>query len=525
MTAVRPAFFDDLILSRAAKLALLIWGVVSLLAMLAYPFAYDQAAFFTGGEMIVRRSAIPYRDLIDTKPPLIFYLYGGAAALFGHNQWGIRLVDVFWQATTAFVLFRLLSKQLSSEGIAFLATFLYVWQYAASGYWMTAQAESFAILPTLLIAGLVLSIDDRKAFRSGLVSGVLLAIIFLLKFTLVLFFLGVIVYLVRRRFRSETIPYLLGSILSFALVFGGYLYHLHLVGGLENFVEAVRWVREYAALTPIFGAETIGMEYHKLFPEFMLRAFSISLTVLGGWGLVRVFSTAEAHSKHVYSLFSMCLLFAMLGVLYERKFFPYHYTRAFVFLTPFIAVGIAGLWHWLSKKRLSLGILVLGAVLLFFSPLMQTFTQTISWPIATVLGKDREAIVQAKVKNYYAKEQRLVGEYLRERLLENEQIFFWGNGVGVYHFTDRLPQSFALTVTPFITPWTSISWKQELIRQLNETMPRYFIVEQDDAREYISGSEVDSYTHLQRWAELRDFVTSHYSEEARIGHFILYRRH
>ncbi len=524
MTALRATPFDNLVLSRNAKIALFIWGAVSLVAMLAYPFAYDQVAFFIGGESIIKDGAIPYRDYLDTKPPLIFYLYGLASFIFGHNQWGIRLIDVLWQIGTAILLYRLVLKQVGSESLAYLTAFLYVWQYATTGYWMTAQAESFSILPTLFIVKLVLEIDDHRAFKFGLLSGAALAAIFLLKFTLVLFFLGAVYYLVRYRFRSETIPYLLGTLITFSVAVGGYLFHLHYTGALPTFLEGLRWVREYAAITPMFGVDTIGMEYNKLFPEFLLRTFSITLTGLGIYGLIKIFTPRDSHASPLFTLFVLCLIFALLGVLFERKFFPYHYTRGFVFFAPFVAVGVFATWRWLSSRRTSTVIVIVGLLAIFFSPVMQVYTQTITWPLAIASGKSREQMVQAKVKDYYAAEQREVGEYLKPRIPANENMFFWGNGVGVYHYAEQRPKTLALTVTPFITDWTSKRWKDTLMSQVIRTNPLYFIVEQGDTRSYISGTNTDSYGHLQRWSELATFVTTRYDEEKRIGHFILYRR-
>lgn len=524
MTALRPALFEQFVLSRQVKIALFIWGVLSLVAMLAYPFAYDQVAFFLGGESIVKDGAIPYRDFLDTKPPVIFYLYGAASFLFGHNQWGIRLLDVAWQCVTAIVMYRLLVKHLGSDAVAYLATFLYVWQYATTGYWMTAQAESFSILPTLLIMKCVLELDDHRAFKLGLVSGIALAVIFLLKFTVILFFIGVIIYLIRYRFRSETIPYLIGTFITFVIAVGGYVFHLHYTGALANFVEGLRWVREYAAITPLFGVDTIGMEYNKLFPEFLLRTFSITLTAVGITGLIRIFTPKEMAVKPLLQLFVLCLVFALLGVLYERKFFPYHYTRAFVFFAPFVSVGLFATYGWLRKRRITPAIVIMLLVAAFFSPLMQVYTQTISWPLAVAMGKNREELVQRKVEDYFANEQRLTGEYLKQRVPANENIFLWGNSVGTYYFAEQRPKTLALTVTPFITNWTSQQWKDTLLTQLDRSKPMYIVVEQGDSRSYISGTTLDSYQHLRKWNALATFVDSRYSEETRIGHFILYRR-
>ena len=85
-----------------------------LVATLFYPFGYDQAVFSVGGEMVLK-AAVPYRDFLDTKQPLIFYLYAFAMGLFGRHEWSIHLLDIFYQLFAAYYFFRILRRELSFE--------------------------------------------------------------------------------------------------------------------------------------------------------------------------------------------------------------------------------------------------------------------------------------------------------------------------------------------------------------------------------------------------------------------------
>ena len=192
MHSVRPFVF-----------VLAVLGAVMLVATLFYPFGYDQAVFGVGGEMVLK-GAVPYRDFLDTKQPLIFYLYAIAMGVFGRHEWSIHLLDIFYQLLAAYYFFRILRRELSYE-IALLSSSLMLILYAGSGFWMTCEAESFAILPSLLLVDVTVRTvtskrlaKDRFAFQYGLLAGVAAIVLLLLKFTLVLGGLAAMVFVLSR---------------------------------------------------------------------------------------------------------------------------------------------------------------------------------------------------------------------------------------------------------------------------------------------------------------------------------------
>src|SRR5439155_5278907 len=124
---------------------------VILLGLLSFPLGYDQAIFQIGGEMILRHGSIPFRDFLEIKQPLIFYIYSAAIFIFGNHEWSIRAFDILYHLGTLFIFYRLLRKIYSDERVATISVILYALYYIGGGFWYTAQTESFAFLPTLLI--------------------------------------------------------------------------------------------------------------------------------------------------------------------------------------------------------------------------------------------------------------------------------------------------------------------------------------------------------------------------------------
>lgn len=521
---------------------LLALGSIALFAMVFYPFGYDQAAFTVGGQMIAREGAVPYRDFIDTKPPVIFYLYAFADILFGANTWGIRLIDIIVQLCTAIILYRLVWDWSESRQLAFITPILYALLIAAQGYWMTAQTEGFAALPLAILIRIFWKLDEDRLLWRSLITGALIALLFFLKFTLIAVMAGFYFYLVfrtdiRARFRWS---FSLLSLASFGVFTALTLTALYYAGAWENMVGAIDWVRRYAAQPQEMGGLLDGGFRRKFITE-LLHSHSVLFTILA---LIAVFGFAKrsitepaSEFKGFILLMCLCYLFSMAGVLAEQKFFPYHYTRGFVFFIPFVAVGVLVVmryaaqliskWKTLGRTQriVSWSFAAIGLVsALFFSPAVQLYSQSFHWARRTVLNQDRERDVQIRIPSFFAYEQKIVGQYLREVMAPGDELFVWGNSVGIYYYAHRLPTTFVLTNTPFISPWTPQGWRREMMSQLERSDPRYIVIEWGDARVYISGSRYDSYQNMNRWPEFREYVFGRYRETKRIGHFVIYER-
>ncbi|MDP4221526.1 MAG: glycosyltransferase family 39 protein [Bacteroidota bacterium] len=526
-------------------------GLALLLMMLAYPMGYDQAVFMVGGEMTLKHGAIPYRDFIDTKPPIIFLIYGISSLIFGHQEWSIRAFDILFQIGSLCYFYKLLKRTTGDEKLALGSAFLYVLFYVTSGYWMTAQAETFALLPSLLVFDLTDRVTNRTALHKtsdivpGIYAGLAYTFLFLLKFTLLTIPLGVFIYLLLSSKEGRKFPwkYVGGTILGFLAATGAYLLYLIGTDALPRFLESLAWLKQYGDVDPLFSMNTIIERYFKLFPMLAIYPYGLSGILLAAIGILWYFKdrlrpVAEEEGNKDTALVHLFiqLSLGLLAVLYERKFFPYHFARTYWAFVPFVVLGLRELqkiWKdyslsWMRLKRSAkiLRCVAYGFViffLIFFSTAPRIISQPLHFLVLGLTGADRASDVQEKKPQYFYKEEQDIAEHFRPILKPDDEVFVWGNSIGIYFFLGRRPRTLCLTNTPFITSWTPQAWKSTLIAQLRARPPKYFIVESGDEREYISGSAADSWQHLLAWVDLREFLQSNYKQDTEIGHFRIFQ--
>jgi hypothetical protein len=229
------------------------------------------------------------------------------------------------------------------------------------------------------------------------------------------------------------------------------------------------------------------------------------------------------------------LCFGLLVILYERKFFPYHYSRILWAFVPFAIIGLRYVWQILREivsQTRSLPLLqqsirycLLTAALLFasfFSPLTRIVTNPLYWVSVRLRGADVGAAADSKFDALYYQDQEHTAAVLRSSMRPSDKMFLWGNNVGLYFRSNAEPMTICLTNTPFVTSWTPKSWRDTLIDQLRHVPPRFFVCETGDQRYYITGDSLDSRQHMEAWADLRDFVRSNYHDKATVGHFIVF---
>lgn len=492
------------------------------LAMLCYPAGYDQAVFQLGGQMVLH-GKIPWRDFLDTKPPLVFYLFALSNVAFGAQDWSFRAMDLVFQFSAAYYLYKVAARFLSTD-VARLSAALYLIMYAALGFWHTAQVEGFASI--LIVACIDLALQ-RKSRSHAMLFGLCIILLLALKFTLVFTPIGMLFWLFRTSQKGRW-SFSLLAILSALLLLGVILIVLAMNGLLGYFAQSVLWLTQYGAIV-----RTTDSFFGSLWRFALWAVLSPTPTLFIAACIAVTMYYKHRFLEHEALFVNLCTTvtaFSLLGVLIEGKMFEYQYARAFVTLVPLAAIGVARSIPYFAaqaRERNVKHLAMLAGVLFFailMSPLLKIFSQTIPWTIVRFHTHDAETRVQRRIPDYFANEQKEAGEYLKRKLSPGEQMFFWGNDVAIYRYADRLPQTICLTATPLRTAWTPEEWKDSLSAQLNQQRPRYFVVETGDVKQYITGSGYDSYAALMGWQRLRNFLFAHYRADTTIGHFMIFQR-
>ncbi len=476
--------------------------ILILAAMICYPAGYDQSAFRIGGNL-VREGAVPFRDFLDTKPPVIFYIYALATTIFGDHDAAIRIFDALYQLAAMWLFFRLLERNGLSRTVSSIAVLINIMIYAGTGYWMTAQAETFALVPILLSINIGLSFEkDRTALtKRGLLLGLLGVLLFLLKYTLLTIPIGTLIWLFTRDTISlkEKVRFSIITFAGLALGLAAFVGLFSMIGGLDTWLESLTWLGGYSSIESLLSFETVADRYLRLFQMVLVEVFSLSVIVCAAVGLYVHYGRKErGRMNSIIVLCSIHLGIGLLATIYERKFFHYHYLKVLWAFAPIAAIGLIEVVRliaasWKSSPNFIKRVLILGAVaaFCFYSPLL-SLRQPIRWPYYRIAGINEAEILDQKEGYFPLKEMQLIEKELRPQLKAEDTIFFWGNHVQIYSLLGKRPTTICLTNTPLSTAWTPQSWTAKLQGQLREQRPEYLIIEKGDYYTFINGSDKDS---------------------------------
>ncbi|MDR2547254.1 MAG: hypothetical protein LBC96_07075 [Lachnospiraceae bacterium] len=203
----------------------------------------DINIFFTVGKGFVR-GYVPYVDLIDHKGPFLFLLFGVASLIQKTGYLGLFLLQVIALTISSIYVFRIASLFIRRAEMSFLVAIicpLFLLLRSFEG----GRAEDFVL--TMFTVSLyyftLYFVNDSASSKSGHVicQGVLFAMVFMIKFNLVLFFLGFIIMIIfdllqKREYRQlwRYIVLFLGGV---GMVILPFLLYLLITGSFGAFYE------------------------------------------------------------------------------------------------------------------------------------------------------------------------------------------------------------------------------------------------------------------------------------------------
>ncbi|HOW25016.1 MAG TPA: glycosyltransferase family 39 protein [Bacteroidales bacterium] len=223
-----------------------------------------------------------YVDLIDIKPPGIFWLYAFFQVIFGQSIPVMRLMTALFAAATAFMIFQFSRLMFGSHRAGVAGGMIYVLFVSTwSGYGISPNTELFFNFFT--ITGLFVLMKREHWLNdvgAGFIMGLGFIIKYLVLFDLVAFLLYFIILFLRHspswpgfgRLVVRNVLLLVGFGLPFALV----NVYFYLTGHFGAFAEIVyftmaRYPREFRLIP---AAENIG-EFVLLFLPFLFFCFYV----------------------------------------------------------------------------------------------------------------------------------------------------------------------------------------------------------------------------------------------------------
>jgi len=416
----------------------------------------------------------------------------------------------------------------------------------ATGYWHSAQPDSFAVLP--LILALLAYEQARRRSRRGtaFVAGLLLGfcaqlrpVILLLPAVLVLWDLaqkrehGASWRAVARSAAAErTLALLLGGGAFTALT----LLWLALHGALgEYFYAQLDFASEYARRGGPYSPQglTIGAYLSGLRSGTMFIAFARTLLVAPA--LVAIVVGGLVRRDHFVLLVGWLALAAYAGVAMQGKYFLYHWHT----LLPLLSLlgGWTAAYVWRELRRAGRGLrfaaatlAALAAALLLLTPDVTDrgvhewsgFVQYYHRPDDRGDYYDRFGLYGRGTFSYRASEE--VAAYLRARTRPGDGLFIWGYDPLLFVETGLNSPSRFLSFLPLISNWTPHAWHDEFVDDLERSGPAYIVVQRNENAPWITGHNIEPQDFIQLIPRFQALLQRDYELEHRIEDYWLYRR-
>jgi hypothetical protein len=486
-----------------------LFGTGWLLARLAgFDYGLDQG-IYAAVAGVMQEGGAPYRDAWDFKPPGVFFVYAVARGVLGDAMSAVRWLEVAG-LVSLIAAFAIYSRRfLASVWPGLLGGALAVSGHVWLGFWHTAQPESFGVV--LIAWALVLATTRASSARLQALAwagaGATYTLAALLKPPLGGGILVSFAFAVRRAGpRVPALAFGAGAAapLLLALV---YFTAKDALGDMREalfvFVPAYTAINYQSGNLLVFGFRALVFLLVRFSP---LNPLGLLLLVV----LPRLAPREREGALHVL----LVLLFCLLGVALQGRFFAYHYGA----VVPLVALLAGwGLWKLVRlSERFALGAVGLSLALFF----LLNSVGLEGW----IPGGFWERARRIDAGHDYTAPQRRVAAWLRANTRPDDAIYVWGFQPMLYELSRRRPASRFVYNAPQRAPWFRERGRDALMRDLAEVPPAAILVESGDVHPGTAGTALDSATTLPRFSRLAALIASDYDAGHTVGSFKIHLR-
>ena len=520
-----------------------IWFVVLLLFLpsLSFPLGPDNGLFFVAGEKIVHQGAIHYRDIVDVKPPMIYYVNALAITLFGDSPISIRLLDLFCQLLTTFFLVRLI-RRVSGSGVwAGVAMLLFPLLYLSLNYANTAQVESFIGLCTLPAIGLFLFRRSGTGFLGiGLLCGILTIFKFTFGITLAGFLIGDLL-LFQDNWKDRLQRYaMMGA--GYGIIIGLFFLYLFGFDAWNGFLEMQQFLGGYTGIQFASKGDMIREGLTQL-PRLMSDEYSLTLLfgtiVAMGWAFVPgrggdksgkgLTGNRTAELLRI-STFLFLLLLLTIGI--EGKWLHYHLSRLFALGALLGSFGLVRIGRALFARPIDrfrwIGFGLALLLLFGFSPLTRYLFHIRPALLYVTKGPEAFDAFYAHVRNaddWTMEDVKEIGSYLSSRLEPQDKLYISSGVAGLlYRASGYVPEVPIFHSGFLIAPFSPPAWMDSTISYLTTVKPRFIVLHRSDRMAIITGTNETSEELFHRIPETAHLLDEEYEVVMERPGFQVYER-
>lgn len=506
----------------------IICGLI-LLPTLYFPINQDTSIFALGGKTIADGGQM-YVDYLDLKPPGIYLIYAVFAKTIGISVFALRGFDWALQLTASLMIFAILRDRFKKPVAGAFAAVAYSMLYAVAGYSQTLQVESFTGIG--ICAMFLLSKDNPSIFKYALI-GFIGAVLFSLKFTLGVVGAAFLAYFVIEKWRDRTgnrfwsnLTYIfIGSVAGLIV---GFFPLLHPKTFLE-FTFVMKFLSHYASQNEIsFGYIKYLLNLiTDLLSSNLSLVFCLAAALGAAVPAIRIRKEPPIRRSDLFYFFAMGVLL-LISVIIERRFFHYHFVRAFIPFCFFVGLGIEEIYRKLREAfqsgdwyaKVVLVALIIGGFV--FTPILRyLWVITPAVYFYTAPAKYENSFQSNDgIHNY--KLHREVARLLDETVSRDSLALVIATGGNpINYYRAGKPHSKFSHFAFIIAAPDGSQWRKEFSEELSRAAA--LAISTDDVDPIVTGfdgSSLDWITKSDYW----EYINTHFSEARRIGSYFIYYR-
>ncbi|MCX6153238.1 MAG: glycosyltransferase family 39 protein [Candidatus Kapabacteria bacterium] len=475
--------------------------------LLSMPPGPDLMVFINGAKAIASGNTL-YKDYIDIKPPLIYYIYYIIIKIFGTGEYSIRYFDVCLQILNIMLIYKMVYKFSGNPKASYLAAFIYLISYVNLGATGTLQCETLAAPLFIIILYIQASGDNRLA--SKIIQGITLGLIISLKYTLGIILIPLLIDTIYNNGLKRSLKQL--AIIGLSGICIIIIVHIHLLNPeLRNsYFTMLKYLSDYSSVASI-NLSTIknsinmigyyfGGNYSLLLTFLLFIGFIFTLSPNLSFLRMQEFPEENYPFLRLMKLSLLFFIFLFISIIIENKFFVYHFSRFYLFSAILSAGGVIFLSKFIAlfhKKHDLINRFLLFCLMIFafiFSPLPRLAQSAVLQYYYFANAAKYDAFIGAAsyYKQSVREQNRRVAEICNVDINSNDLVEIIGissSNLGVFMKPSRR--------TSFGQPYFYLSknspgaWKEKFYGELNEA--KWLIINTDDSQFEVTNYFESSY--------------------------------
>ena len=377
------------------------------------PFTQRDSGVFLYTGWRITNGELPYRDVWDHKPPMIFYINALGLSIANQSRWGVWAIECVFLITASILGYTLLNT-LFHPSISILSMFLFLSTVSLviSGGNLTSEY----VLPLQFSAFWLIRYMDRDNFplRNWAILGILAALAFLTKQTTIGIWLALVIYQTYYRITKHSIKEWVTEIGVFALS-GAILIIIVCLffwfqGGWADFWSAVvkfNYVYSHSGLSISYKIDALLQSMMPLAATgiFHILIIGILLSIVL---LVKKPSDIEKF-KYLLMIALISLPIELAFIALSGRAYPHYY----ISILPAMTI-ISGVTFWIIYKQLSSYVSSSFGTTIFSVVLMLLFALGYYQSYRLVLGQYKEH------------DNSSIVNYVVDHTSPEDKVLFWG---------------------------------------------------------------------------------------------------